>query len=132
MPDLRTSLTPKHLRVLGALAVRSRVLGALAVHPRAVTFGVLCLALSCARGAEPLPLQQQQCSCAYVTDFDAPGHVDIQVCAAKADLEAVAQSCATSSGVGAVSGCQCRPTGGKCGSLPPCAVVDLDRPTLPR
>jgi hypothetical protein len=47
------------------------------------------------------------CTCQYVTDFDGPGRIDIEVCSAGDSPAGQAESCAQGLGVGAVSACRC-------------------------
>jgi hypothetical protein len=47
------------------------------------------------------------CTCEYVTDFDQPGHIDVEVCSEASDPREPAASCARNLGVGAVTGCEC-------------------------
>jgi len=48
-----------------------------------------------------------RCTCQYVTDFDGPGRIDVDVCSAGNVPAGSAESCAQSLGVGAVSACRC-------------------------
>jgi hypothetical protein len=67
------------------------------------------------------------CTCAYVTDYDDPGKITVEVCADAREAPATAQSCAQNAGVGAVTECACRaPVGTRCGSRDVCR--DVSRP----
>ncbi len=61
------------------------------------------------------------CTCAFVTDYDDPGKITVEVCAEPTQAPAAAQSCAQNAGVGAVTDCACRaPTGPRCGERDTC------------
>jgi len=72
----------------------------------AARFAVLFAAalLACHR---PSGARWTSCHCAYVTDFDQPGRVDVEICAPAEDAPAVAGGCARDRGVGAVTECAC-------------------------
>jgi hypothetical protein len=104
----------------------SVVLGRLGAGVLALA-GAVGAAGGCARGTPAGPEPQQRCACDYVTDLDSPGHVEVRVCARPNDIDAVALSCASSSGVGAVTGCRCQATDTSCVDTPPC-VLPKDGP----
>jgi hypothetical protein len=60
-------------------------------------------------GCKSRPVTERRwvsCTCEYVTDFDQPGHIVVEVCA-EGQAEDPATSCARGSGVGAVTACTC-------------------------
>jgi hypothetical protein len=69
------------------------------------------------------------CSCEYVTDFDQPGHLAVEICSETRMVEEAALSCARNLGVGAVTSCSC-PTSSqaKCESKDGCRTVPPEGP----
>jgi hypothetical protein len=51
------------------------------------------------------------CSCEYVTDFDQPGHLAVEICIGSPPDDHAAESCARGLGVGAITRCACAPSG---------------------
>jgi hypothetical protein len=62
------------------------------------------------------------CICDYVTDFDQPGHVTVEVCSDDPDPRATAEGCARGAGVGAITKCNCADRGAE-----PCVAGSLCR-----
>jgi hypothetical protein len=84
------------------------------------------LALLCAlgwgcRSRSPQAVRHwQRCTCQYVTDFDGPGSIDVEVCSAGNMPAGAGESCAQGLGVGAVSACRCTAGTSACGSADAC------------
>ncbi|HKQ70738.1 MAG TPA: hypothetical protein VJT73_15435 [Polyangiaceae bacterium] len=64
------------------------------------------------------------CKCEYVTDFDQPGHVSVEVCSTGAERSPAAKSCAQSLGVGAVVDCACTASRGPCEERDRCRELE--------
>jgi|SRR5215471_8190752 len=97
-------------------------------HVRTVRFHRLgaCLAIASFAVGCPSSAPERRwvtCTCEYVTDFDQPGHVDVDVCSEESDPHSAAESCARGTGVGAVTACRCNaPAQGACGASASCRV----------
>jgi hypothetical protein len=63
------------------------------------------------------------CACQYVTDFDGPGRIDVEVCSAGDAPAGAAESCAQGLGVGAALACRCAASP----DSSPCQPVDVCR-----
>jgi hypothetical protein len=65
------------------------------------------------------------CRCEYITDFDHPGHVAVEVCTDQRDPSARAVPCAQGQGVGVVSQCSCASTGTACTNRDSCRLSGI-------
>ncbi len=73
--------------------------------------GVACVTVSCGADAGG---ETALCTCAYLTDTDLPGKLDVVVCATPEKADEVAGGCVRDLGVGHVESCVCRPGGEPC------------------
>ncbi|HEX9295430.1 MAG TPA: hypothetical protein VF881_06330 [Polyangiaceae bacterium] len=76
------------------------------VPPRTSALLLALVVLGCKRGSAE-ERRWTPCSCAYVTDYDDPGKITVEVCAEPTQALSAAQSCAQGVGVGAVTECTC-------------------------
>jgi hypothetical protein len=95
--------------------------------------GLVCLLWSGCRSRAPHQARHwQRCTCQYVTDFDGPGRVDVEICSAGDAPAGSAESCAQGLGVGAVSACQCADGTSECRSADVCREAREAPPPRPR
>ena len=83
-------------------------------HSVALALVLAIFAVGCGKAA-PVAGQKVACTCTFLTDFDDPARVDVDLCLADGKpLEAEAKACAARTAHNHVEKCECKPPTGPC------------------